>query len=218
MPAPEPSLSCLLGVIQDLVVHSAESGAVKVEIRVDCVHLSVQVEDDGAGYSKAELDCLFGSTASHSVKRTDQRSWQHTFAAIAAVCPLEITSRKKGDFLTWRADFDGTSQRLCIAQKQRERCGTSIAVKSFMAYQPLRRRQLLQSGYVAHYRSRWQGLLDAICILYYFKLFCCYCRLSPEAIRHAVVSVAFAYFQIGFSLSEMPSGKQLLSLSKASTY
>ena len=149
-------VSTLAHVLEELVANSIDAQARRIEVEVDPANLSMRVSDDGCGIREP----CFGSLAMrHATSKhqhgasVDQSAQSFGFkgealASIAEISVIEVTSKAVGAFETHSKLLRGGQVvKQGLAAKQRHRTGTVVWLQDFMYNQPVRRRQLLQSGY-----------------------------------------------------------------------
>ena len=132
--------------VRECVRNSIDARSSDIYVRIDCAQLSVLVKDDGEGISEADLASLEerGCTSGATTPDTLLRSRGQTLGAIAASSPLEIVTKKRGQFQTWRKVFAGRQgSSISLAHHQQPSQGTTVWVPEFLSYHPVRRRQLL---------------------------------------------------------------------------
>ena len=140
------SVQSLQQAVRECVRNSIDARSSDIYVRIDCAQLSMLVNDDGEGIGEADLASLGerGCTSSPTTSDTLLRSRGQTLGAIAASSLLEIISKRRGHFQTWRKVFAGRQgSSISLAQRQQPYQGTSVWVPELLSYHPVRRRQLL---------------------------------------------------------------------------
>lgn len=135
--------------ISQLTKNSLDAKSSIIQICINPESLSATVKDNGNGIGRHEMDllglqhCTSHASLPISASQPFDRKGLSLFA-LAQTSTLTITSRRSGDFQTWRKSFAGGSYPVMgLAARQQCHSGTEVALNDFMAHQPVRRRQLL---------------------------------------------------------------------------
>lgn len=137
--------------VEALISASVEAKADCIDALVNFRTLSVTIVDNGNGMGRAQMETLGSAICSPHNVRQNSTSGFHctasvTFQAIIATSNVEIRAKTRDDFQTWSKSFWGRSVSATgLAAKQQIGCGTTIILTDFMRYQPVRRRQLLET-------------------------------------------------------------------------
>lgn len=139
-----------LGVLEGLLNCSIGSNPTDVRVCVDCEKLELKITDNGEGLSRDLLFALGQSSA--SAEGAPRRlayleAGMNMLAALAVTSQLEVVSRRRGEFLTWRASYTSDTLEIGLATQQQGNHGTMFCVRSFLSRLPIRQQQQKQTRY-----------------------------------------------------------------------
>ena len=134
--------------VEALVINSIDSGADEISVKIDSKTLSATVSDNGSGISRAKM-VMLGHATDVFLQEGNSLVLNHkgkSLDAIATTSCLEVKSRMRGEFETWSKRLQrGSLPAPSLAARQQKQCGTTAILTDFMALQPVRRRQLLET-------------------------------------------------------------------------
>ena len=150
-------IQSLSQALDELVTNSIDANASRIDIEIDPVSLNMRVSDDGCGVSPL---CFPSLAVHHATSKQTSGCRDHSFhtlgykgealASIAETSVLQIVSKAAGTFETYeKLVRGGKLVKHGLAAEQRQQTGTVMWMQDFLYNQPVRRRQLEQSGYVA---------------------------------------------------------------------
>jgi len=151
------AVQTLAQVVEELVANSLDAGAssVMVELTIGAGQLAASVHDDGAGIPGADFARLAERCCTSKLRSAAELDAGvaslgfrgEALASIADCSLLEVTSKAARAFETHAKLLRGGAVlRQGLALQQRERQGTSVAVRDFLFNRPINRRALLEAG------------------------------------------------------------------------
>lgn len=143
--------------LEEVVANSVDAKATRIDIEIDSVSFNIRVTDNGCGIPQSCFPSLAlrHATSKHLAKSCDHSSHTLGFkgealASIAENSVLHISSKAAGTFETHEKLLRGGKLvKQGLTADQRQSTGTVVWMQDFLYNQPVRRRQLEQSGYVA---------------------------------------------------------------------
>ena len=144
------SISSFDQAVHELVENSIAAHAANIEIHLVASSLSVTVVDDGKGMSCQDLERV---GIPHCTTMAGDKIQESSSAgklglsvfSLAVTSILKIASRAQGEFQTWEKNFMGRTKPIVhLASRQQLGSGTSMELRDFMSFQPVRRKQLLE--------------------------------------------------------------------------
>ena len=150
----QTAVTGLARLVEELVCNSIDAQATNIVVELDAGLLHVRVQDDGIGIPPDSLSLLAQKACSSKLKAKQQLSQAGTLgfkgealASIADSSILEVISRAAGSFETHSKLLrNGEVLKHGLALEQWRFQGTVVNVKDFLFNQPVRRKQLVQSG------------------------------------------------------------------------
>lgn len=150
----QTAVTGLARIVEELVCNSIDAQASEIVVELDAGLSQVRAQDNGTGIRQENFSLLAEKACSSKLKSGQSLSVADTLgfkgealASIADSSTLEITSRAAGSFETHAKLLRGGAvlkQGLALEQWRHQ--GTVISVREFLFNQPVRRRQLIQTG------------------------------------------------------------------------
>ncbi|XP_029349609.1 DNA mismatch repair protein Mlh3 isoform X2 [Echeneis naucrates] len=179
--------------VEELILNSIDAGASCVGVRTDTEALKVQVVDNGAGLSAADMDCVgnrYYTSKCNSLRDLDDLRWYgfrgEALASIASLAAVvEIASRTRSSVKTLVKVFkNGKGGDVFEAETARPSAGTTVVICNFFHNMPVRRRRM-----------------DAV--------------LEGERIRQRVEAISLMHPSVSFTLKNDCTGAMTVQLPKA---